>query len=291
MQCRPCRLVRVPSRLRCLRTGSVIAALAALPLGIGVPARAQHGPPSSTAPHMAADAHPQLEVATIKPTRPGVTDRSFGAQGREFTTLNTTLEKIMEFAYGIQAKQIEGAPVWVNKDPFDLHAVVDSEAQPSIKQWKVLLQELLEERCHLKYHQDQRLMNAYVLQQSTAGPKLEPSKGDPEGTPVLSLLGPGRLDATNATMMDLAMVLQSSVLDRPVIDHTGLQGHWDFRITWTPDETQPSAPVQPSRQTENANTPPPLFTAIQEQVGLRMEAEKAAVPVVVIDNLERPEAN
>jgi uncharacterized protein (TIGR03435 family) len=96
----------------------------------------------------------------------------------------------------------------------------------------------------------------------------------------------------NATMGDFAHLMQSAVLDRPVVDQTGLAGKWDFQLKWTPDDSQFSGMgMRPPPPSEAADAPPPLFTAIQEQLGLKLESGKAQVDVMVIDHVEHPSAN
>ena len=98
--------------------------------------------------------------------------------------------------------------------------------------------------------------------------------------------------ATNATMGDFAGVLQAAVLDRPVVDQTGLQGRFDFPLKWTPDESQfGGMGMKIPPPSENADAPPGLFTAIQEQIGLKLESTKAPVEVLVIDHIEKPSEN
>jgi uncharacterized protein (TIGR03435 family) len=91
------------------------------------------------------------------------------------------------------------------------------------------------------------------------------------------------MGAKNATMADVAEAMQQGALDRPVIDQTGLTGRFDLRLTWTPDEMHSS--------TESADAPPDLFTAIQEELGLKLVSTKALVNVIVVDHVERPSAN
>jgi uncharacterized protein (TIGR03435 family) len=92
--------------------------------------------------------------------------------------------------------------------------------------------------------------------------------------------------------LDFAGVMQSAVLDRPVIDHSNLSGHWDFTLTWTPDEFQfVGSGFKPPAQTDNSDAAPDLFTAIQQQLALKLEATKAPADVLIIDHVEKPSAN
>jgi uncharacterized protein (TIGR03435 family) len=100
------------------------------------------------------------------------------------------------------------------------------------------------------------------------------------------------LNVRNATIKDFAGLMQSEVLDRPVIDQTGLAGRYDFKLNWTPDDSQfggLGAKIPPP--TNGADAPPNLYTAIQEQIGLKLEATKANADVLVIDHVEKPSEN
>ena len=99
------------------------------------------------------------------------------------------------------------------------------------------------------------------------------------------------LVAQSLTMADLAQNLQS-IFGQPVVDKTGLEGRWDFTMRWTPDETQLADVPEPVRRpADEANEPPPLFTAIQKQLGLKLEAQKADVKVLVVDHVDHPSPN
>jgi len=106
----------------------------------------------------------------------------------------------------------------------------------------------------------------------------------------------GVLTVQNATMNDFTQLMQSAVLDRPVVDQTGLEGRWDFLLKWTPDESQfggmgIKVPPPGDAGSDAADAPPPLFTAIQEQIGLKLDAGKAPVKVLVLDRIEKPSEN
>ena len=121
---------------------------------------------------------------------------------------------------------------------------------------------------------------------------LTKSAGDPNGLPALIFRQLGVLPVQNATMGDFAGVMQSAVLDRPVVDQTGLTGRYDFTLRWTPDETQfAGMGIRVPPPTGDASAAPGLFTAIQEQLGLKFEATKAPVDVLVVDRAERPSDN
>jgi uncharacterized protein (TIGR03435 family) len=240
---------------------------------------------------MPADADPVFEVATIKPTKPGEERKAFMVRGRQFSTINTSAAELITFAYGIHAKQIVGAPPWLESDKFDLLAKPDGEGQPNDKQWKTMLQKLLADRFQLKFHRDKKELSVYAIVVAKNGPKMSKNESDPNGLPGLFFRGLGVLPAHNATMADFAGVMQSAVLDRPVVDQTGLAGRWDFTLTWTPDEFQfGGLGAHVPRPADNAAAPS-LFTAMQEQLGLKLESTKADAEVFVIDHVEKPSEN
>lgn len=243
-------------------------------------------------PPMAADADPSFEVATVKPAKPEEQGRAFLVRGRQFSTINTTLTSLITFAYGLQEKQIAGGPDWMTTDKWDIEAQPDAPGAPNDKQLKRMLQKLLADRFQLKFHQDKKEMSAYVLTVAKGGAKMNKSEGDPNGLPSLFFQGLGVLGVRNATMADLSQLMQSAVLDRPVVDHTALTGKYDFKLKWTPDESQfGGMGIKVPPPSDAADAPPPLFTALQEQLGLKMDVEKTPVPVYVLDHVEKPSAN
>ena len=249
-------------------------------------------PPPPPKP-MAADASPEFEVATIKPATPDRPGKAFRVQNRQFSTINTTLNDLITFAYGIHAKQITGGPAWLETEKYDLAAQPNGEGQPNDRQWKGMVQKLLADRFKLTFHRDKKELSVYAITVGKNGPKLTKSEGDPNGLPGLFFRGLGVLPARNATMADFAGVMQGAVLDRPVVDQTGLTGRWDFVLTWTPDEFQFGGLGMrpPPPPANNAAAPPDLFTAFQEQLGLKLESTKAQAEVFVIDRVAKPTEN
>lgn len=241
---------------------------------------------------MPTDANPSFEVATIKPSRPDEPGKAFMVRGARFTTVNTTLGDLIGFAYDVQSKQVVGGPPWMDSEKFDIEAKPDIPGTPSREQLRSMVQKLLADRFQLKFHKDNKELSAYVLSVGKNGAKMTKNTGDPNGLPGLFFRQLGFLTVRNATMSDFAHLMQSAVLDRPVVDQTGLDGKWDFILKWTPDESQFSGMgVKVPPPTDAADAPPPLFTAIQEQIGLKLEAGKAPVEVLVLDHFAEPSAN
>jgi uncharacterized protein (TIGR03435 family) len=240
---------------------------------------------------MAANANPAFEVATLKPSKPDALGRGFRVQGRQFSTLNTSLSDMISFAYGLHARQITGAPAWLEQDKYDVLGEPDTEGQPSGDQWKMMLQKMLADRFKLSFHRDKKELSVYaIVVADKIGPKLAKSESNGNTIPALIFRGLGNLPARNATMTEFANVMQSAVLDRPVVDQTGLSGRFDFTLIWTPDQSQFGGRGVPA-PTDDPNAPPGLFTAIQEQLGLKLDSTKAPVDVLVIDSVEHPTAD
>jgi uncharacterized protein (TIGR03435 family) len=248
--------------------------------------------PPAKIPPMAADANPGIEVATIRPSKPDEQSRVITVRGRELVIIGFTVNNMVKFAYRLQDKQILSGPEWMSTERFDVNAQPDQPGMPNDRQLRSMLQKLLADRFQLKSHSDQKEMSAYVLTVGKDGPKLTRNSENPEGLPGL-FFGPlGTLHIANATMDDIAQLMQSAVLDRPVVNRTGLEGRWDGILKWTPDESQfAGLGVKVPPPSDAADAPPPLFTAIQEQLDLKLEAQKTAVPVLAIDHIEHPSPN
>jgi uncharacterized protein (TIGR03435 family) len=242
---------------------------------------------------MAADAPLTFEVASIRPSTPNAPGKLFTVKGRDVITINTTLADIMTMAYDVHLNQISGGPSWMENDKFDVTARPLAEGVPNVDQLRGLFKSLLADRFKLAVHTDKKEMAAYVLTVGTRGHKMTPNTANPTGLPGLGFKQLGVLGVVNANMGHFAGLMQSSVLDRPVVDRTGLQGRFDFTLTWTPDDSQfrSFGPRPPAPATPDPNAPPGLFTAIQEQLGLRLERANAPVDVIVIDRVEKPSEN
>lgn len=233
---------------------------------------------------MAPDARPGFLVATIKPTDPNTTRQgwSFESEGRHITCFNATLKDIVRLAYGVHDKQIVDAPEWFSKDRFDINGVPDQPGVPGVQQLQHMYQELLADRFHLVFHRETREIPIYTLTVAKGGPILTPAGPDQAQSNAGNSGGAGFrvLKATNLSMSDLGLNL-NSYEDRPVIDQTLLPGRYNFTLKWTYDVSHENDP----------NAPPSLFTAIKEQLGLRMDAVKGPAPVLVIDRVEHPTEN
>jgi uncharacterized protein (TIGR03435 family) len=245
-------------------------------------------------PPVEANAPLAFDVATFKPSPPDASFKGIRLSRHQFMAVNTNLSDLIIFAYGVHPKQVVGAPGWADTEKFDIQAVPNSEGLPTLDQWKLMVQKLLEDRCKLSFHHAQRELPVYVLGVSKTGPKLTPSLGNSIGLPALGFRGTGGGDvvASNVTMGDFINFMTRNVkLDRPIVDKTGIQGRYDFELTWTPDDSQIAGREQVRPQAEGSNNAPPLFTAVQEELGLRLDANRSQVDVLAIDHIEKPSEN
>ena len=245
---------------------------------------------------MAANADPSFEVATIKPSQPGARGKGFGFRGTEFRTLNTNMNDLVAFAYGLHSKQIIGAPDWFGTDLFDIEGKPDVGGQPSLHQMEMMVQKLLPDRFALKFHHEQRELPVYIITAAQGAPKMTKTTAGPNDPQGFGFRALGDLSVRNMNMKEFASWMQSGVMDKPVVDHTGLTDKYDFTLKWTPDDSQfaqfrgVTGPVTPPAE-DNPNAPPSLYTAMPEQIGLKIEAGRAMDDVIVIDHVEKPSPN
>jgi uncharacterized protein (TIGR03435 family) len=206
--------------------------------------------------------------------------------------VNTTLLDLIKFAYGLQDKQVTNLPDWASSQKYDLNGKPDISGTPNPDQLRNLVQQALADRFQLKFHEDKKEMSAYVLSVAKGGEKMEKAAPDSGSLPGLFFRGLGVLTVRNATMEDFCHLMQEAVLDRPVVDQTELQGRYNFLLKWTPDESQfGGMGMKVPPPSDAADAPPPLYTAITEQIGLKLDAGKAPVRVLVVDHVDHPSAN
>jgi bla regulator protein BlaR1 len=297
---------------RKLLLAAIGVAAIALPVAFGllraVPSRAQ-SQDSNAGAHV-------YEVASIRPDKSGDPRFQIMSMSNGFTA-NTTLQALIRLAYGVEDNQISGAPKWVDSDKYEVEAKMDGataaeldklgddQSEPARLR---MLQALLEDRFKLMLHRETKELPVYSLVVAKNGPKLQAKPGEPDGDgrtgpdgrPAVGghfmRMGRGQLNGHSIGMKEIVRSL-SQQLGRTVVDRTGLTGNYDFSLQWTPDEGQPSAFKEPVGGQGPGNAPPPdssglsIFTAIQEQLGLKLESQKGPVEILVIDHAEKPSAN
>lgn len=243
---------------------------------------------------MAKDAHPKFAVVTVKPSPPNVR-LQLGPRGHEFVQIGMTVDDMIGLAYGMHVDQIIGAPDWFKTEKWDIEGVPDTPGHPNSAQSEDLTHDLLATRFGMKFHYEERNLSAYVITVAKGGPKLQQTASGPDDDPGPTLRI-GNATLQNMTIANFAKWFQTYVLDRPVIDRTGLTGHYDFTLKWAPDETQfmqgrePGAPPRPPLP-DDIVAQPAIKDAMLQQLGLKMEVMKTPVKVMVIDHAEKPGAN
>ncbi len=248
-------------------------------------------PPPPPVP-MAKDADPSFEVATIKPSKPDSQGIGIRMNGRNFSSLNTTLSDLITFAYEVHARQVVGGAARLDSDKFDLAAIPDKPGMPNDRQIKGMMKKLLADRFKLTLHHDKKELSVFTITVAKTGPKITRNESNPDGLPGLGMGGFGRVSVRNGTLADFAQLMQGRILDRPVVDQTWLPGRYDFTLQWTSDDSQYGGRGGQAPPPANGGTAPPdLFTAMQEQLGLKLEATKTPADVLVIDHVEKPSDN
>lgn len=266
---------------------------------------ALHGPTNA---QTAAPARKPLEfeVASVKPAAKDAKGMMIMFQpGGGIQVKNATLTSLIAMSYSLRQFQVTGGPGWANSDHFDVEAksenpdtpldfrkLTDAQRTEFQDQVKERVRSLLADRFQLTAHQEMKEMPIYALVIGKGGSKLQLAKSEPGGNQGLRMQR-GSLSGTQAPVDLLAMAM-SDATGRPVINKTGLEGKFDWKLEWTPD----SGPQQPGPSTDKqaAAAPPDLsgpsiFTAIQEQLGLKLESQKGPAPVLIIDRAEKPSAN
>jgi len=233
---------------------------------------------------------PSFDVATIKPTAPD--DRSgrfLTMQGaHQLVVKGYTLKFMVAAAYNLPPRLIAGGPAWADSDRYDIVAATPGDSRPTLDLQMAMLRTLLAERFKLAIHRESRELPVYELTVAKRGANLDPSAATDQQPLLVNKVFPTHIElpARNATMAQFASMLQRSVLDRPVVDKTGLAGRYDFNLAWTPDETQFDGRLPPSLTTSGEK--PDLFSALEAQIGLKLDASRGSVEVVVIDSVDRP---
>lgn len=227
---------------------------------------------------LAQQQSPQFEVASVKPNHSGNTSSGENTGHGRLTVTNDTLKQLIRIAFDIKDFQIEGGPRWLDSDRYDIVATTGSAEDITDQQLRPLLQALLADRFQLKAHRETRKMAIYSLVVAKNGPKVTKHTGGGGGDSFTNA-STGNIRATNATMTTLANSL-SRVMGRPVINNTRLKGTFDYKLVWAPSE-----------QTNRFDGAPSIFTAVREQLGLRLASAKGPVEMLVIESAEKASEN
>ena len=237
---------------------------------------------------------PKVGVATIRPSDPNSTNRLYTVRGSHFVAQNQTVANLIEIAYSLQHTQVLGGPSWMQTERFDLEAAPDQEGKYSYMDWNLMLQQILADRFHLQSHHETHELPAFTLTLAKGGARLTSTTATPDSKPSIDVKGREiiSLVATDADTAEFVKILREAIVGRPVLDQTGLAGHYDFTLRFAPDRTIMSATAT-SGSSESAppNLPPDLFTAMQQQLGLKLVPTKAPADILIIDHVEQPAEN
>jgi uncharacterized protein (TIGR03435 family) len=242
-----------------------------------------------------------FEVASIKPSDPLKPGTSFRLEpGGGIKTEGTSLKSLIQYAYDLRDFQLSGATGWIASEryvilakgaitdgPADFRQMDDEQQKAFVALVRKRLQSLLAERFQLTVHTQTKQLPIYALVVAKNGPKLQPNQS-PDGSVRSMAMGRAMLKATRANMEGIAQAL-AGLTGRPVRDETGLQGFFDFKMEWTPDAPAAAPDAVEKRPVESVG--PTVFTALQEQLGLKLESKKGPVEIVVIDRAEHPSEN
>ncbi len=234
----------------------------------------------------------EFDAVSVKPSDPNSKHGTVVevTPGGTLHVVNATLKDLIETAYDVRTFQVEGRPKWADAAKYDVDATPGtrppgaSGPPPGWTNVRLKVQALLKDRFQLQLHRETRIAPIYSLSVAKGGIKL--SVLSATGNPHRGIAaGQGSMLGEAASMADLTTKL-SRLLARPVVNNTGLEGNYDFKLEWTPD-SGPSAPDQPVESPLG----PSLFSALQQQLGLRLEATKGPVDILVIDRAEKPSEN
>jgi uncharacterized protein (TIGR03435 family) len=227
-----------------------------------------------------------FEVASVKlhetpRTMPGIT-----TSGPRLNADAANLMRLIMYAYNLRSYQVSGAPPHpaLGDARYDIVAKAEGDSAPTKDEFRQMLQVLLADRFKLKVHRETREIPVYELVVGKNGPKFKESA--PDASPVAHYAASDRnyrVTIPKATMDDVLTAIENSLLDRPVLDKTGLTGTYDIKMTYLPD-------IKAYRETPDLSDIS-IFTAVEQQLGLKLEAQKAMVEILIVDRVEEPSAN
>lgn len=242
---------------------------------------------------------PSFEVASIKPNKEGGHGISIMiAPGGRFQATNVTPKALIMLAYDIRPYQLSGGPSWLDSEHYDIVATPGGEhgKEPDRDTMKLMVRKLLADRFQLVVHKDSKEAPIYALVVGKSGPKLKPAQ-NPDEKKQMNRMGRGTLTSQGTTLERFAQSL-SMMVGRNVMDKTGLAGVYDIDLKWTPDDAEQGVMRQYMGGEKPGGGPPPadpngpsLFAAIQDQLGLKLEPQKAPVELVIIDRIEKATEN
>ncbi len=212
-----------------------------------------------------------VEAHTVEDLAKGIGLTSISPWGsNRFIARNITLSNLISIAYGVDSDKLSGKPGWLDGQEYDVSAKAEGDTGLTKEQMQPLLRQLLEQRFHLATHTEKKEVQGYALVEAKGGAKLKASNG--EGEPHFQVLSQG-FSGHHGTLEVLAKLLAFPT-GRPVVNKTGIQGAYDFDLKYAP-LADPNSDL------------PSVFTALQEQLGLKLESQKVPVEILVIDHVDK----
>jgi uncharacterized protein (TIGR03435 family) len=255
---------------------------------------------------------PSFEVASIKPTSSKDSFINLRKGSGRFIAQNTTVKQLILWAYDIQNYQVSNAPGWIGKDRYDIEAKT-ANPKESNDHINLMLQSLLEERFKLKIHCEKREIPTYSLVIAKGGHKLQSVEKENRGTFSGGISPDGKTSISDASaqsnpfkntpgLANINMLggsdirhfadILSNILPRKVVDKTGLTGRFEISLEWMPDTKPPNVVATSERATTAPEiTGPSIFTALEEQLGLKLESDRDQGEFFVIDSVDKPSEN
>lgn len=239
---------------------------------------------------------PVFEVASIKPADPAASGSRTNTNQDRLMMTNVTLKQCILMAYHISGYQLSGGPRWLDTARYDISARMDAAAEqlsgPAARaRLETMLQNLLADRFKLIVRRESKQARGYVLMVGKNGPKLKQVQADDRTSTSTER---GKITARRISMSEFATLL-SRLLDRPVRDMTGLESVFELTLEWTPDDNQGglNAGGNPKAGTlaEDRIVGPTIFTALQEQLGLKLESQNSPIDILTIDHAEKASEN
>lgn len=239
---------------------------------------------------------PEFDAVSVKPSDPNSKNGTVVSltSGAGLRAVNATLKDLIETAYDVRQFQIQGGPGWSGVSKYDVNGTPNThpdgapgnrESRRGIDDVRLKVRAMLKDQFDLQLHQETRDGSIYSLVVAKGGIKPGALRATGNATRGINA-GRGTMLGEAAPMTQVAQKL-ARLLERPVVDNTALQGNYDFSLEWTPDP----GPSPPDAQSAESALGPSLFTALQQQLGLRLEASRGPVDVLVIDHAEKPADN
>lgn len=261
------------------------------------------GPTAAASPPAAATKLPPFDVISVKTNNSAAHQSMINFTPDGIRVSNMPIEFILRDGFGVNGDQLINAPGWAKSVAYDIEAKVAPDDVPALKnlnreQRSAMMLNILTDRFKLAYHRETRTLPEYALVVARSGSKLEEFKpapdenGKPRGNRMM--MSGSSLTADGIDMPSFTRLL-SQRIGRPIVDKTGLTGRYSFKLEWANEPHDGEGPGGPLHDAGPSSAPgdtgPSIFTAVQEQLGLKLDSEKGPVEVIVIDHLEEPAAN